>query len=65
MPDRPIVLKSPFLLPVTHQTYHNTSVNPTRSISQALFVGDRALSRLWLFILIPITGAALTGLQIL
>jgi aquaporin Z len=44
-------------IPVT-----NTSVNPARSISQALFVGDWALSQLWLFILVPIAGAALAGL---
>jgi len=44
-------------IPVT-----NTSVNPARSISQAIFVGDWALSQLWLFILIPIAGAALAGL---
>ena len=43
-------------IPVT-----NTSVNPARSISQALFVGDWALAQLWLFILIPIAGAALAG----
>lgn len=44
-------------IPVT-----NTSVNPARSISQAIFVGDWALSQLWLFIVIPIIGAALAGL---
>jgi aquaporin Z len=44
-------------IPVT-----NTSVNPARSISQALFVGDWALSQLWLFIVIPIAGAALGGM---
>ncbi len=44
-------------IPVT-----NTSVNPARSISQALFVGDWAISQLWLFIVIPIVGAALAGL---
>ena len=43
-------------IPVT-----NTSVNPARSISQALFVGDWALSQLWLFILIPILGAFAAG----
>lgn len=43
-------------IPVT-----NTSVNPARSISQAVFVGDWALSQLWLFILIPVVGAALAG----
>lgn len=40
----------------------NTSVNPARSISQAIFVGDWALGQLWLFIVIPIVGAALAGL---
>ncbi len=44
-------------IPVT-----NTSVNPARSISQAIFVGDWALSQLWLFILVPIAGAALAGM---
>lgn len=44
-------------IPVT-----NTSVNPARSISQAIFVGDWALSQLWLFILIPILGGAFAGL---
>jgi len=44
-------------IPVT-----NTSVNPARSISQALFVGDWAMAQLWLFILVPIAGAALAGL---
>jgi aquaporin Z len=43
-------------IPVT-----NTSVNPARSISQAIFVGDWALSQLWLFILMPITGATVAG----
>lgn len=44
-------------IPVT-----NTSVNPARSISQAIFVGDWALAQLWLFIVIPIAGAALAGI---
>lgn len=43
-------------IPVT-----NTSVNPARSISQALFVGDWAISQLWLFILIPVFGAMAAG----
>jgi aquaporin Z len=43
-------------IPVT-----NTSVNPARSISQAIFVGDWALAQLWLFIAAPIAGAALAG----
>lgn len=44
-------------IPVT-----NTSVNPARSISQALFVGDWALAQLWLFILVPIAGGAAAGM---
>ena len=44
-------------IPVT-----NTSVNPARSISQAIFVGGWAISQLWLFIVIPIVGTALAGL---
>ncbi len=43
-------------IPVT-----NTSVNPARSISQAIFVGGWAFEQLWLFILAPIVGAALAG----
>jgi aquaporin Z len=43
-------------IPVT-----NTSVNPARSISQALFVGGWAVSQLWLFILIPILAAICAG----
>jgi len=39
----------------------NTSVNPARSISQALFVGDWALAQLWLFILVPVLGAMAAG----
>lgn len=44
-------------IPVT-----NTSVNPARSISQALFVGGWAIQQLWLFIAAPIAGAVLAGL---
>ncbi len=40
----------------------NTSVNPARSISQAIFVGDWALNQLWLFIAAPILGAIIAGL---
>lgn len=39
----------------------NTSVNPARSTSQALFVGGTALSQLWLFWLAPILGGAVGG----
>ena len=44
-------------IPVT-----NTSVNPARSTSQALFAGDWALSQLWLFWVAPIIGALLAGI---
>ena len=40
----------------------NTSVNPARSLSQALFVGGEPLSQLWLFWLAPILGAITAGL---
>ena len=40
----------------------NTSVNPARSISQAIFVGGWAMEQLWLFILAPIAGAILAGI---
>ncbi len=43
----------------------NTSVNPARSISQAIFVGDWALSQLWLFIVAPIVGAVIAGIAYL
>jgi aquaporin Z len=44
-------------IPVT-----NTSVNPARSTSQALFVGDWAVSQLWLFWVAPLVGAIIAGL---
>ena len=43
----------------------NTSVNPARSISQAIFSDCstwNACSQLWLFIVAPLVGAALAGL---
>jgi aquaporin Z len=43
-------------IPVT-----NTSVNPARSTGPALFVGDWAISQLWLFWLAPVAGAAAAG----
>ncbi len=43
-------------IPVT-----NTSVNPARSTGPALFVGDWALTQLWLFWVAPILGAAIGG----
>ena len=43
-------------IPVT-----NTSVNPARSTSQALFVRGWALQQLWLFWFAPLLGAILAG----
>lgn len=40
----------------------NTSVNPARSTSQALFAGGEFTSQLWLFWLAPIAGAIIAGL---
>jgi aquaporin Z len=44
-------------IPVT-----NTSVNPARSTSQALFAGSDHLAQLWLFWVAPILGAVLGAL---
>lgn len=44
-------------IPVT-----NTSVNPARSTSQAIFAGGWALKQLWLFWVAPIAGAIIGGL---
>jgi aquaporin Z len=44
-------------IPVT-----NTSVNPARSTSQALFAGSWAMGQLWLFWVAPIIGAVLAGI---
>ncbi len=44
-------------IPVT-----NTSVNPARSTSQAIFVGGWALQQLWLFWVAPLVGALLAGI---
>nr|WP_294860871.1 aquaporin Z [uncultured Fluviicola sp.] len=44
-------------IPVT-----NTSVNPARSTSQAIFVQGWAIEQLWLFWVAPIAGAIIAGL---
>lgn len=44
-------------IPVT-----NTSVNPARSLSQAIFAGDAYINQLWLFWVAPITGAIIAGI---
>lgn len=44
-------------IPVT-----NTSVNPARSTSQAIFAGTEQLGQLWLFWVAPLVGAVIGGL---
>lgn len=51
-----LVLVHIVCIPVT-----GTSVNPARSIAPALFEGGKALSELWLFILAPFLGAAISA----
>ena len=43
-------------IPVT-----NTSVNPARSLSQAIFAGPQFLGQVWLFWVAPILGAIIAG----
>ena len=45
-------------IPVT-----NTSVNPARSISQAIFAGSQYMGQLWLFIIAPFLGAIIAGVM--
>ena len=40
----------------------NTSVNPARSTSQAIFAGGEYIPQLWLFWVAPIVGAILAGI---
>ena len=39
-----------------------TSVNPARSLGPALFVGSSALKQVWVFILAPLVGGALSAI---
>ena len=52
-----LVLVHIVCIPIT-----GTSVNPARSIAPALFEGGVALSQLWIFIVAPMIGAALSAL---
>ncbi len=51
-----LVLVHIVCIPIT-----GTSVNPARSIAPAVFAGGEALSQLWLFIVAPFIGAALSA----
>lgn len=51
-----LVLVHIVCIPIT-----GTSVNPARSIGPALFEGGKALCQLWLFIVAPLVGAALSA----
>lgn len=52
-----LVLVHIVCIPIT-----GTSVNPARSIAPALFEGGQALNQLWLFIIAPLGGAALSAI---
>lgn len=52
-----LVLVHIVCIPIT-----GTSVNPARSIGPAIFQGGEALSQLWLFIVAPFVGAALSAI---
>lgn len=52
-----LVLVHIVCIPIT-----GTSVNPARSIGPALFEGSLALSQLWLFIVAPLVGAAVSAI---
>ncbi|GAB6121278.1 MIP family channel protein [Dysgonomonas termitidis] len=51
-----LVLVHIVCIPIT-----GTSVNPARSIGPAIFQGAEALSQLWLFIVAPFLGAAISA----
>ena len=51
-----LVLVHIVCIPIT-----GTSVNPARSFGPAIFQGGAALSQLWLFIVAPFVGAALSA----
>lgn len=51
-----LVLVHIVCIPVT-----GTSVNPARSIAPAIFEGGAALSQLWIFVVAPFVGAALSA----
>ncbi len=51
-----LVLVHIVCIPIT-----GTSVNPARSLGPALFAGGAPLSQLWLFIVAPMIGAALSA----
>lgn len=51
-----LVLVHIVCIPIT-----GTSVNPARSFGPALFAGGTALCQLWLFIVAPFIGAALSA----
>jgi aquaporin Z len=50
------------LVHITGIPIDGTSVNPARSLGPALFVGGTALSQLWVFLVAPLVGGALSAL---
>ena len=39
-----------------------TSVNPARSLAPAIFLGEKALAQVWVFVVAPLVGAAIAAL---
>ena len=50
-----------FLIHIVCIPITGTSVNPARSLAPAIFEGGKALSQVWLFIVAPFVGAALSA----
>lgn len=52
-----------FLIHLVGIHYTGTSVNPARSIAPAIFEGGAALCQLWIFIVAPFIGAAISAIM--
>jgi aquaporin Z len=50
-----------FLLHLPFIQVTGLSVNPARSLGPAIFVGGTALLQVWLFLIMPLVGAAIAG----
>lgn len=51
-----------FVIHVVFINVTGVSVNPARSLGPAIFVGGKALSQVWLFIVAPLVGGVLAGI---
>jgi len=50
-----------FVIHVVFVNVTGVSVNPVRSLAPALFVGGKAMSQVWLFIVAPLVGGLIAG----